>query len=278
MTESIPLTDSHSLRPKIRRTRIVRLTVAAALILGGVTCVLLTRSPGGSLPLVVPGTQTIVVLDVSGSVELNKLRLAYRTLELLGNSKARVGLIVFSGYAYESLPPDSPAADLLPVASLFKAGHASQNAYGVLPPNPWTAGFANGTEISSGLALARSVIARNHLHRPSVVLISDLFDDSADLAHVSAEGKLYRHLGIPVRIVPLDPTAGDLRYVLKAIGSSSSAVQPRFPQNDRFLTRSSFPTALAAVSIAIAVLLALTEIALAPLRWRAPSSIDQSPA
>ncbi len=271
-TPSLPLADAGSLAPHARRTRALRLALAAALIVAGVGAVLLARGPRASAgPYVPAGSNTIVVLDVSASVELDKLQLAYSTLSYLGQSNARIGLIVTSSYAYEALPPGSPASTLLPIAKLFhptsaKPGLLGQTTF-VLPPNPWKAAFSAGTELASGLRLARTTIVDNHLRRPSVVLISDLLDDSSDLARVTAEGEAYQRLGIPLRIVGLAPSVGDLQYFLKAAGPQGSLLQPKVPKQANPLARTGFPTTLVVIAALLAFLLAIDELVFVPLRW-----------
>src|SRR5262249_50251087 len=142
----LPLADAGCLRPEARRTRILRLAFAAALTVAAIGVLLLARGPRVSAgPFVPARSHTIGRLDVSRSVELDRLRLAYSTLSFLGHSKARVGLVIVSSYAYEALPPGSPASALLPIAALFhptgvRPGPRGQPAF-VLPPNPWKAAF-----------------------------------------------------------------------------------------------------------------------------------------
>jgi hypothetical protein len=256
---SLPLADAGSLAHQLRRTRVLRLGLAATLAVAAGAAILLARGPRVSAgPFVPKGSATIVVLDVSASVEFNKLQLAYSTLSFLGHSNARIGLVVCSSYAYEALPPGSPANTLLPIARLFHPTGLHPTRFGqptfALPPNPWQAGFSAGTELSSGLGLARTIIADNHLLKPSVVLISDLLDDSNDLPGITAEGKAYQRAGIPLRIVGLDPSLGDLTYF-------------RVPKQANPLAHTRFPTALVVVAVVLAVLLGIDELLCAPLRW-----------
>jgi hypothetical protein len=278
---SLPLADAGSLRSLARRTRVRRLALGGLLIVVAASAVLLARGPHVSAGLYAPpGTNTIVVLDVSASVEFNKLQLAYSTLSFLGHSKARVGLVVCSSYAYEALPPGSPASTLLPIAKLFHPTGIRRGAFGgptfILPPNPWKAAFGTGTELSSGLELARSVIVTGHLRQPSVVLISDLLDDANDLPRIKAEGQLYQQDGIPLRIVGLDPTLGDLQYFLKAAGRQGAQLQPKVPKQAVLRLHAGFPTALAIVTTVLAFLIAIDEVLFAPLRWGATRLVRDS--
>jgi hypothetical protein len=136
-----------------------------------------------------------------------------------------------------------------------------------LPPNPWKAAFSAGTELSQGLGLARQIIVSNHLRRPSVVLVSDLLDDSNDLALVNSEGRAYQRLGIPLRIVGLDPSVGDLQYFLKAAGPQGSLLQPKVPKQANPHVLTNFPTSLVVLAAVLALLLAVNEVLCAPLRW-----------
>ena len=271
---SLPLADAGSLRSLARRTHVLRLALAVGLAAIAVSAILLARGPHASAGAFVPaGSNTIVVLDVSQSVEYNKLQLAYGTLTFLGQSKAKVGLVVCSSYAYEALPPGSPASALLPIAKIFRpigirSSFSSRPRF-ILPPNPWVAGFSVGTELASGLALARTIITDEHLRRPNVILISDLLDDSKDLPRIEEEGKAYQRLGIGLRIAPLAATEADLQFFLRAAGKQETLVQPKAPKqaNAQLLTR--FPTSLVAVAVVLALLLALDELLLSPLRWGA---------
>jgi hypothetical protein len=280
---SLQLADAVSLFAGARRTRVLRVGLAGALAVAAVSAVLLARGPRASAgAFVPPGSNTIVVLDVSQSVELYKLQLAYSTLSFLGHSKAQVGLILCSSYAYEALPPGSPAATLLPIAQLFhptdiRRGPSGQPTF-VLPPNPWASGFSAGTELSSGLELARSVIVADRLRRPSVVLMSDLLDDTNDIPRVTSEGKAYRRLGIPLRIVGLAPAYGDLLYFLKAAGAQGALLQPKDPGDPARALRTRFPTALVVVTAILAFLLAVDELLFAPLRWGLPRFAQETGA
>ena len=268
---TLPLADRGSLGPLARRTRVLRLALAGVLIVVAAVATLFARGPHVSAGVYVPhGSSTIVVLDVSASVEYNKLQLAYSTLSFIGHSKARVGLVVCSGYAYEALPPGSPASALLPVAKLFHPIGVRQGSFGptfILPPNPWRAAFSAGTELSSGLKLARTVIATDHLRKPSVVLISDLLDDANDLPRVASEGKAYQRAGIPLRIVGLDPSLGDLQYFLKAAGPQGRQIKPKVPKQAALQLRTGFPEKLVIVTVVLAFLLAIDELLFVPLRW-----------
>jgi hypothetical protein len=268
---SLPLADSRSLGLFARRTRIWRLVLAGLLIAVAATAAVLARGPRVSAGVYVPhGSSTIVVLDVSASVEFNKLQLAYSTLSFLGHSKAHVGLVVVSAYAYEALPPGSPASALLPIATLFHPTGVRPGAYGptfVLPPNPWRAAFSSGTELATGLELARSIVATDHLQRPIVVLISDLLDDSSDLPNIKREGQAYQRAGIPLRIVGLAPTLGDQQFFLKAAGRQGSLLAPKVPKQAALQLRTGFPTGLVTASTVLAFLIAIDEVLFVPLRW-----------
>src|SRR5262249_51267664 len=124
-----------------------------------------------------------------------------------------------------------------------------------------------GTELASGLTLARSVIASAHLRHPSVVLISDLLDDANDLPNVTSEGKAYQRARIPLRIVGLAPAPGDLQYFLKAAGRQGSLLQPKVPKQAALQLRTGFPTGLVTVATVLAFLIAIDEVLFAPLRW-----------
>ena len=268
---AIGLGDAPELRPLVHRTRAGELLLATALLAAaiGVAAIARNRTQVSQTPILASGSNAIVVLDLSASTQSDTLKRAYSTLTLLGRSRARVGLVIFSSYAYEALPPGSPAANLLPFARFFQPVRTQSSfaARLTFPRNPWQTSFSFGTEISSGLALARSLILRDRLQQPTVVLVSDLFDDANDLPRVTAVGQSYRRLGVPLRIVALNPSVGDLRFFLNLAGPGTSLLQGQLPKQAHLAAKSSFPTALALAALLLVGLLVLNELLHAPLRW-----------
>jgi hypothetical protein len=77
------------------------------------------------------------------------------------------------------------------------------------PHNPWQSTFTGGTRISAGLDLAHRIALAGD--RPAtVVLVTDLDDDPADLPRLASVLLAYRRDHVPVRIVALDASPGNV--------------------------------------------------------------------
>ena len=92
------------------------------------------------------------------------------------------------------------------------------------------------------------------------------------------EGKLYQRLHIPLQIVGLDPSPGDLQFFLEAAGRQASLLQPKAPKQAAAQLRVGFPTALVAVAVVLVGLFAIDELLFAPLRWGRDVNGDEAPA
>jgi hypothetical protein len=267
---AIPLADGGDLAGLARRTLLVRTTLAVAVVAALIGAALAGRTPGTQTIVAVPShADTIVVLDLSASIGSDTFSRIGATLAALARSKGRFGLVVFSGQAYEALPPGVPAQDLAPLVRYFvpqkPAGAGFAPTY---PRNPWTDAFSAGTQISAGLELAHTIATRNGLRRPAVVLISDLDDEPADLQRTASIVLAYRRDRIPLRIVGLNPSPEDAAFFQRLAGPSSPIVQagaatpgPQ-PRN-----RTPFPAVLVALAALAALVLALHEVWVARLEW-----------
>jgi hypothetical protein len=260
VSRGIPLADASSFAGAARRTTTIR-AAGVALVLGLVALgIQLARAPVERHDQFLPGgTSRIVVLDLSASISSDTFDRIQTTLSDLGGSKGRFGLIVFSDVAYEAFPPGTPASELKPLVRYFVASS------GRYPPNPWADDFSSGTKISAGLALARSVIARDQIRNPAVLLISDLSDDTADLSPLGREMVTYVQSRIPLRIVGLNPLPQDREFFASLLGSPSAIHESRLPgaPSARQSLDGRFPIALAVVALALVALLA------AALVWNA---------
>jgi hypothetical protein len=266
---SVPLSDAPSLRGAVRRTGVVRAVLAVSLIVLLGTIAALARHPRvRTLHLLPAGSTAIVVLDLSASVSQDTYSRIGATLSDLAASNGRYGLVVFSGDAYEALPPNTPAAELKPLVRYFTLPKQQRPGFiPVFPPNPWTRTFSAGTRISSGLDLARRLALDSGVHRPGVVLISDLSDDPADLRRTGLTILSYREDRLPLRVVGLNPAPGDAEFFQRLIGGNNSISQARLPQEASVVSgRGGFPWALALV---VAAVLALNERLLARVSWKA---------
>jgi len=119
----LPTSAADELRGEHRRTRWLRLALAAAavgLLLGAFG---LARDLH-ALPTsyFASGSGGIVVLDLSTSVDAQKSQRVMRVLQSLSETEGRIGLVVFSDSAYEMLPPDTRSEELRPLLRFFDQG------------------------------------------------------------------------------------------------------------------------------------------------------------
>ena len=268
MSAVLPLADAPRLRRTVVRTRALRLALAALLLAAVAVAALAGRHPQASTqPYLPAGSDGIVVLDLSASISTDTYARIGTTLSRLAAGGGRYGLVLFSGDAYEALPPGTPARELKPFARFFRIPHVSQGFAPALPTNPWTANFSAGTSISRGLELARSIIARDRLAHPAVLLISDLDDDPGDLRRVAASALALRRAKVPVEIVTLDAAAADERLFARLLGPQGALhAAPAPAAATAASSPAPFPWWLAGAALAAAVLLAAGELLLPPLR------------
>jgi hypothetical protein len=251
----IPLADARSFAAAARRTAITQ-AATLALLLGLLALgALLARAPVEHHPKFLPRASSgIVVLDLSASISSDTFDRIQTTLSDLAASKGRYGLIVFSDVAYEAFPPGTPASELKPLVRYFIPRSAGPGQPPTYPTNPWTNDFSSGTKISAGLALARAVISRDRLRNPSVLLVSDLSDDTGDLAPLGREMVSYVQNRIPLRVVGLNPQPQDRQFFASLLGSSSSIRDSRLPGQPapaQQSLRAGFPVALALTVLAL---------------------------
>jgi hypothetical protein len=267
---AIPLGDAADFAPAARRTALVRMVLVALVVAALLTAAAIARNPRSQTIVSLPAhADTIVVLDLSASIGSDTYSRIGATLASLARSRARYGLVVFSGQAYEALPPGSPAEDLAPLVRFFVPRKQAQPGFAAsYPKNPWTDTFSAGTTISSGLQLAHSIATGDGLHRPAVVLVSDLDDDPADIPRLAAVTLAYRRDGIPLRVVALDPTAQNAAFFQRLLGPATPIVRAgvaaagQQPRN-----RTPYPWLLVALGVAGAAALAAYELWAPPLEW-----------
>jgi hypothetical protein len=238
-TPSIPSAEVGSLRRPWLLTTAARLVLAVALALLLVWTLVdarrLEQRPAAFVP---EGSSTIIVLDLSQSVTDPTFRRIANTLTKVSDSGGSVGLIAFSDVAYELFPPGSPPEELKPLIRYFRPLPGFDvNVFGVpYPRNPWNAVFSGGTAVSSGLELARTVIKRDKVPRPAVLLISDLDTAASDQAQLTRTLANYRIEGILLRVVPLFPTADDREYFAQLIGEENLITPSRLAAVTRWKT------------------------------------------
>jgi hypothetical protein len=261
--KGIPLADLRALGRHGRRTRLVAAVLAAAVVAATVAALLASLHAGrvsrSTLPL---ARSTVVLLDVSYSVEPGEFPLVGREFRALAASGRTVGFAVFSDQTYEVLPPGTPAADLTPYIRFVEAHGGKQ------PPTPWTQTFTGGTNISGGLAFALHMLRRDHVRNGAVLLISDLANAPNNNVSLGQTVLDYIENGIPLHVVALDPKPQDLA---RFAGLATTLRVTRPGQTSSPAPRGAggrFPTALVIIAVLLAALLAVNELALAPVTWR----------
>src|SRR5437764_2673488 len=195
---SVPLADRARLERAARRTRVVRLTLAAALV-ACVTGAFFTAPSTAGRRFVPAGTTGVVVLDVSSSVKPDTYFRIEQTLATVAASRSRLGLVLFSDVAYEALPAGTPASELKPLLRFFAPPSAATKTSSATDlASPWEQWFSAGTKISNGLYLAAHMLQQQHAKRSAIILISDLDDDPIDLARVTDAVLLLEQRKIPL--------------------------------------------------------------------------------
>jgi hypothetical protein len=256
---TIPYGELGAIGRATRRTMVLRLLLAVAALGCAAAVVLLGRGRSEQAALLPAGSDGLVVLDLSASISSDTYARIGSTLDRLSASGGRYGLIVFSDTAYLALPPGTPSAELRPFARRFDLPARTSGAIAV-PTNPWTQSFSAGTKISSGLQLALDTIRAEALESPAVLLVSDLDDDVGDRERLTGTALSFRRLGIPVRVVGLNPSAADERYMerlLRRPADLTPAALPGEQTDERGRVRLSLVLAalLAALALALRELL-----------------------
>jgi hypothetical protein len=268
----IRLADPRPLLAAARRTKIVRVGAGAGLLLLALVAILVSRHPHAHEARFLPqGSDGIVVLDLSASISTETYSRIGQTLDELSRTGGRYGVVVFSDAAYEALPPGTPASALKPLVRFFTL--PKQERPGIAPTfpvNPWTDSFSAGTRISTGLDLARSILIRDKLARPAVLLVSDLDDAPRDLPNLYPVVKAYRDEGIQLNVVGLNPAPEDEHLFRSFVsGGNGGLSHARLPGEAGAATVTApFPWALVLVALALIALLAANELVNARLSWR----------
>jgi hypothetical protein len=288
---AIRLADAHALRGAARRTMVLRVALVLALAAGGVLLLLeASRGTGGRERFAPAGPSGVVVLDVSSSIEVATFRQIDAELERASRSGQRFGLVLFSDLAYEAFPPGTAAAELAalrryftPVPRAVDQSHYPTQTVGSLPflVNPWTDSLTGGTRISTALRLARSMLVREGLDRGPVVLISDLDDDYRDLPVLQGTLALFTRERIPLRVVGLSASPGNLRLFRAILGDPSFVSEADVPQDpgaaapvplpEPGLQRGLLVGGVALLAALAALELLLPRVRTGGRRWRRPA-------
>jgi len=268
---AIELADYPALGPAARRTRWLRLLAGGLAI--GLAAIALLAAPRGSAPAAVllpHGANGIVVVDVSASISSDTYARIASTLDRLRRGGGTAGLILFSDTAYQALPPGTPVAELGPFERFFQVSTQTQPGVIPQPPqSPWTDQFSAGTRISTGLSLALNVLQQDRLRNPVVLLVSDLDDDAGDLESLTSVALAYRHVGVPIRVVGLNPSPDDASFMQRLLPQGGGIVSATLPTEKPASTHTGLPVALILVAIALALATAVYLAVTERLRWRA---------
>lgn len=264
---AIPSADAARLRRPWLVTTAARIALAL-LLLALLVAALLTayRLEAPRATFLPEGTSGVVVIDVSQSVtDLNYRRIA-NTLTMLSNSGGAVGAVMFSDTAYELMPPGSPPAELQSLVRFFRPrGGIDPGGFDVTyPANPWNELFSGGTSVSTGLGLARKMLARERIERGSVLLVSDLDTAASDQGRLAWMLARYRTAGIELRVVPLFAQPADRRFFERFIGTANLVTPAQLASQ----TRARSEGALVGASPRLVALFAfLFALALAANEW-----------
>jgi len=276
----LTLADAAALATRTTRTRALRLGGAGlVLVILAAAFLAAHRAQAGEPRLVPPGKTTVLVLDVSSSVQPAVFRQVDATLARAIRQGGRFGLVVFSDVAYELMPPGTPAAELqgvrryyAPVGASF-AGPTVAVGSTRYPASPWLASFTSGTKLSTGLDLAREILRRDHVRDGAVLLVSDLDDDFLDLPALARVLEGYAHDRLPLKIEALSATPANVTLFRRLLQGHGSVREAPPAAEDVARTSAvphpSFPAWLAALGVVLAAALALNEHLCARLPLRA---------
>jgi hypothetical protein len=292
--QAIPVADALDLEANVRRTAVIRFALAGVLLAALVLAVLFGRDPDKRARTLFPGSESgVLVLDMSASVG-SPGRNFVRPIEYLSKTGQDFGLVLFSDVAYEAVPPGTSSSELAAYLRIFKPpiqpcdfppGSPCPPGTRRMTPaeqrqarsrgrqqNPWSETFRGGTRISSGLGLAREVLARENLTHRGVLLVSDLDDSLFDVPALTRELITYKAQGIPLHVVSLRAFNDDRLYFRRLIGREAfvrrANLSPRTAARKPVRTAEAFPVDLAAVGLVALLLLALNEHYCGRLTWR----------
>jgi hypothetical protein len=268
---AIPLADVRALRRAAQVTFLTRGALAAAAVGLALAFLLVSRHSHTQTIVQLPQhADTVIVLDLSASIDTDTFSRIGGTLAAFSHSGARVGLVAFSDQAYEALPPGTPAANLAPLVRYFTLAPEKQPGFAPsFPPNPWQNTFTAGTRISAGMELAHE-IAVSTRPRATVVLVSDLDDDPGDIPRLASVLLAFRRDRVPVRIVGLNPSPSDVAFFRKLLGPNAPEVEAPTLDQAQPHDRTPFPWTLVVLILAAALAIALRALWAPRLEWSGP--------
>ena len=291
--QAIPLADADAMAKSARRQTFVRVILAVGLVAALVGAVVFAQRPGEGERVIVKGADSgVVVLDLSASIG-QPGRTVVDPFEYLADTDQEFGLVIFSGRAYEMLPPGTSSAELRPIirallpfpdVCLARADiQCPPDTRRVVPDSkegqrirrlsvtPWDSNWRGGTEISTGLNLAREMLERHNMKDHGVLLISDLDDALLDIPQLTRELITYRSEGIPIHVVALAPFDDDRFFFERILGKDAfvdrADMTPGLDARRR-AQRAGVPEGLAGLALLLLTLLALNEHFCGRLAWR----------
>jgi len=209
----IPVGQPGELAAARRRTTLVRLGLGALLVVTLAGALVEARGREGVEARLLPDDgSSIIVLDLSASMEGMAYRRVGELFRALAVGGRRSGLVVFSDVAYELLPPGSPASELEPLLRFFEW------EAGPPPMHPWVDDFQAGTRISEGLQVDLVALERDEIDGGTLVLVSDLDFPASDVQRLSGVLTNLQTSGVRVRLVPLFPVDDKRRYFERTLG------------------------------------------------------------
>jgi hypothetical protein len=208
---AIPLATTADLAGPTRRTLVLRIALAVALVVLALAASETGRTNAAAARGLLPGGSTgVLVLDVSRSIKPSSDRTIVAVLQELIHAQTRLGLVAFSDIAYELLPPGTKSQELQPLLRFFEPSATPRTGSDPVAPNPWSSSFSGGTQISLGLELARQALIRAGNPKGSILLVSDLDTAPDDVPRVAQTFNTFRNEGVKFRIVALGPRADNL--------------------------------------------------------------------
>jgi hypothetical protein len=268
---AVEVGDFGSFGQAAKRSRWLRSALAAGAVVLCVAAVTAAPRHAARADALVPQRANgIVVVDVSASISWETYARIASTLQRLRRDGGDAGLVLFSDTAYQALPPGTPVAELAPFERFFRVAQPSTPGLQPQPPrSPWTSSFSAGTRISTGLSRALEVVQRDHVAHPLVILVSDLDDDAGDLESLTSVALAYRKLGIPIKVVGLNPSPEDARYVQRLLPKGGQIVGAGLPGEQRIGPRSTVPRTLVILGLLLALVLGAFLLVTERLRWGA---------
>jgi len=261
---SIPVASTASLAGPARRTLVLRIFLAAALLALVFAASGTGRSDADAARgLIAKGGSGMLILDVSRSIKPEANRAIVDVLERLIASRSRIGVVAFSDIAYVLLPAGTATRELRSIIRFFKPPAKPRTGLDPNPPNPWASNFSVVTQISQELNVAHQALIRAGDPHGPLLLVSDLDTAPDDVPRVATTFNAFRNEGVPFRIVALNPRADNLA-LFRSLAGRGAFADPitrtgRGTAGAEGTTPGELPWTLIAVAALVLVALAVNE-------------------